>query len=387
VGHAASEGAAEASDAVTRARAVGIGPGNPIYFDMEAYTPGSATTVVENFLAAWTSTLHAAGYVSGVYSSAASGITDLAHAYGTSYKEPDDIWIADWNDLHSTRDPYVPSGDWPNHERLHQYSGGVDQTYGGVTMNIDGDYIDGSVANYGTGSAAIFPDGTVIQDKSSLSLYRIAGGAPLFVSNPTAIGGAPATKIVTPQQLASLPAVPADGTFLVTNTGGIFRVAGGAPLVITSWSIFGGVQPFVQIDVWDIDNLGTPAAHLAKAPADGTIVNGLPSGNYWGFTGGGRYPTGASSRAIAVDDASLVTFPQVQPPSGGGGLSGSCIVPGLRHKTLSQVKNALSRAHCRLGRVRRPKHVARGHTLRVVSQNPRANTMHSPGYHVGVTLA
>jgi hypothetical protein len=354
---------------------------------MEAYTPGSATTVVHNFLTAWTTTLHAAGYVSGVYSSAASGISDLAHAYGTSFKEPDDVWIADWNGLHTTRDPYVPSGDWPNHQRLHQYSGGVNQTYGGVTMNIDGDYIDGAVANSGSGTAAVFPDGTVLQDNVSRSLYRIAGGAPLFVSDINAIGGPQTTKSVSPRQLASLPAVPADGTFLVTSTGGIFRVAGGAPLVVTNWSVFGGTKPSVLIDVWDIDNLGDPAAHLRKAPADGTIVKGLPSGKYWGFSGGGRYPTSASSHAITVDDAGLLTFAQVPPPSGGGGLPGSCVVPGLRHKTLSQTKRALSRAHCRLGRVRRPTHLSRRHTLRVISQNPRAKTTHAPGYHVGVTLA
>jgi hypothetical protein len=385
--HASSEGAAAANDAVGRAKAVGIGPGNPIYFDMEAYTPGSATAVVHSFLAAWTNTLHAAGYVSGVYSSAASGISDLAHSYNTSFKEPDDIWIADWNGLHSTKDPYVPSADWPNRQRLHQYSGGVNQTYGGVTMNIDGDYIDGAVAGAGAGTAAIFPDGTVIQDNSSQSLYLIAGGAPLFVSDLNAIGGPQTAKRVTPQQLASLPAVPADGTFLVTSTGGIFRVAGGAPLVVTSWSVFGGTKPSVLIDVWDIDNVGNPASHLRKAPADGTIVKGLPSGAYWGFSGGGRYPTGATARAIPVDDAGLITYARVPPPSGGGGLPGSCVVPGLRHKTLSQAKRSLSRAHCRLGRVRRPHHVSRGHTLRVISQNPRAKTTHSPGAHVGVTLA
>jgi Domain of unknown function (DUF1906) len=386
-GHATSEGIAAANDAVARAKAVGIGPGNPIYFDMEAYTPGSATAVVHSFLTGWTNTLHTAGYVSGVYSSAASGISDLAHSYNTSFKEPDDIWIADWNGQHSTKDPYVPSADWPNHQRLHQYSGGVNQTYGGVTINIDGDYIDGAVAGAGAGTTAIYPDGTVIQDKSSLSLYRIAGGAPLFVSDLNAIGDPPTTSGVTPQQLASLPAVPADGTFLVTSTGGIFRVAGGAPLVVTSWSLFGGTKPSVLIDVWDIDNVGNPASHLRKAPANGTIVKGLPSGAYWGFSGGGRYPTGASARAIPVDDAGLLTFPQVAPPSGGGGLPGSCVAPGLRHKTLSQVKRALSRAHCRLGRVRRPRHVSRRHTLRVVSQNPRAKTTHAPGAHVGVTLA
>ena len=97
-GQATSEGTSEAKAAIASAQTVGIGRGNPIYFDMEAYSPGSsATSATRIFLAAWTKALHAAGYVSGVYSSGASGIADLAAAYGGSYTEPDDIWIADWN--------------------------------------------------------------------------------------------------------------------------------------------------------------------------------------------------------------------------------------------------------------------------------------------------
>ena len=51
----------------------------------------------------------------------------------------------------TTSDPYVPSGDWANHQRLHQYSGGHNETYGGVTLNIDGDYLDGATAYTGDG--------------------------------------------------------------------------------------------------------------------------------------------------------------------------------------------------------------------------------------------
>ena len=30
-----------------------------------------------------------------------------------------------------------------NHERVHQYTGGHDETYGGVTINIDSNAVDG----------------------------------------------------------------------------------------------------------------------------------------------------------------------------------------------------------------------------------------------------
>jgi Rv2525c-like, glycoside hydrolase-like domain len=148
---AQAEGTAAANDAVAHAQAVGIGPGSPIYFDMENYTRGGTTSsAVLAFLQAWTAQLHADSYLSGVYSSGGSGITDLVSQVGTSYLEPDDIWIAHWNNQQTTSDPYVPSADWAVHQRLHQYSGGHNETYGGVTLNIDGDYLDGATAGGGT---------------------------------------------------------------------------------------------------------------------------------------------------------------------------------------------------------------------------------------------
>ena len=82
---ASSEGASAARDAVANAQALGIPAGNPIYDDMEAYTVNSSNTAaVLAFLSGWTKQLHTLGYVSGVYSSAASGITALVRAEQTS---------------------------------------------------------------------------------------------------------------------------------------------------------------------------------------------------------------------------------------------------------------------------------------------------------------
>jgi hypothetical protein len=158
---AATQGAAAADDAIAKAQALGIGPGSPIYFDMEAYPrdPRNTSSVLA-FLAAWTTELHAGGYQSGVYSSAASGIADLAGQYGTGYVEPDDLWVADWNGRQSTSDPYVPAADWAAHQRLHQYSGSHTETYAGVSLDIDGDYLDGATAG-ATLSPTLTPTGAV----------------------------------------------------------------------------------------------------------------------------------------------------------------------------------------------------------------------------------
>ncbi|HEX7058288.1 MAG TPA: DUF1906 domain-containing protein [Solirubrobacterales bacterium] len=144
---AATQGTDAADDAATDAREVGIGPGSPIYFDMESYTrTAGASSATLTFLAAWTARLHILGYASGVYSSSASGIADLVSRIGTGYTLPDDIWIANWNGRQSTVDPFVPASAWSLQQRLHQYRGGHNETYGGVTINIDNDYLDGATA-------------------------------------------------------------------------------------------------------------------------------------------------------------------------------------------------------------------------------------------------
>ena len=68
----------------------------------------SATAATLAFLEAWTEKLHSLGYVSGVYSSSASGIADLAGQVGSDYVLPDDLWIANWNGQANTTDPVRP---------------------------------------------------------------------------------------------------------------------------------------------------------------------------------------------------------------------------------------------------------------------------------------
>jgi hypothetical protein len=148
---AGTQGTAAAEDAVTEAAAIGIGSGSPIYFDLEAYTPTtSATKAALTFLESWTQKLHELGYESGVYSSSGSGIADLAAQATTGYLLPDDIWTANWNGQENTLDPVLPATAWANHQRIHQFRGGHDDTYGGTTINIDSDFVDGSTVGVGT---------------------------------------------------------------------------------------------------------------------------------------------------------------------------------------------------------------------------------------------
>jgi hypothetical protein len=139
-------GVSEADDAVAQAQAVGIPAASVIFNDMEAYdnTNASCSTGVLNYISGWTTELHNRGYLSGEYSSAGSGITDLVDQVGTgNYALPDDIDFAWWNDVADTDGgSYIPAGDWSEHQRIHQFHGGEDETYGGVTINVDGNSLD-----------------------------------------------------------------------------------------------------------------------------------------------------------------------------------------------------------------------------------------------------
>ena len=100
---------------------------------------------MQTFVSAWVTQLRARGYVSGVYGSAASTARDMQALAGTP-SSPDDLWIANWNGTESVfGDPYVSDALWTNHQRIHQYRGGHKETWGGVTINIDNDYVDAAV--------------------------------------------------------------------------------------------------------------------------------------------------------------------------------------------------------------------------------------------------
>jgi hypothetical protein len=40
-------------------------------------------------------------------------------------------------------DPSLPNADWPGHQRLHQYYGSHNESWGGATVDVDNDLIDG----------------------------------------------------------------------------------------------------------------------------------------------------------------------------------------------------------------------------------------------------
>lgn len=159
-------------------------------------------------------------------------------------------------------------------------------------------------------------DGTFL-DASGGGVFIVAGGAPLYLSSWAAVGGPKPGVAVdewdvdnTGNPAAHLRTYPADGTFINTSANRVYRFAGGASFLVSNWSVFGGAQRSTTVDQWDVDNDSNPAAHVRSAPVDGTIVEGLPSGSYWSFASGHRSPAGPSSAAVAVDEIGLAAYSQ-----------------------------------------------------------------------------
>jgi glycoside hydrolase-like protein len=321
---AQAEGTAAANDAVAHAQSLGLGPGNPIYFDMEAYsTGGSSTSAVLAFLSAWTAQLHADSYLSGVYSSGASGIRDLVAQVGTGYLEPDDLWIADWNGQQSASDPYVPSGDWSGHQRIHQYKGGHNETHGGVTINIDSDYLDGATAGAGGGTTGSRPSNTAAPS---------IGGVPTFgntlVASPGAWSGtspisysyrwqrcSSGCRNIAGATSATHKLVGADiGTRVrvrvsASNTAGHTQVAStaiGPVAPIGYWLFTGAGNVYGSVGT---RGFGSPAAKHARRPAVVGMAATPDGGGYW--------LAGASGQIWAFGDAAHLGWsPRRQPVRG-----------------------------------------------------------------------
>jgi peptidoglycan hydrolase-like protein with peptidoglycan-binding domain len=156
---AVAQGAAEADKNAADATAYGIGPGATLWYDLEAFDLGNThcRESALSFTSGWVTRIKQHGYVAGFYSSASSGIKMLDDARTKrpgQFALPDRIWIARWDGIANTSTTYIPEDGWRPGGRMKQYRGGHNETWGGVTINIDSNFID-----LGAGSVPT-PDGT-----------------------------------------------------------------------------------------------------------------------------------------------------------------------------------------------------------------------------------
>jgi Domain of unknown function (DUF1906) len=179
-----SQANAAATDAVNQAKRLGFAAKTPIYYDMEAYLPGQRGRALR-FLSAWTTKIHALGYSSGVYSSSASGISDLARQFGRGkYRMPDVIFDALWNGRADTQDSVYGPVQWVKHHRLHQYRANLVRTYGGTTMDIDRDFLD---VNVSSPAPSPSPSPTATRPSGSPSPTPSASASPSPSPSPSPV--------------------------------------------------------------------------------------------------------------------------------------------------------------------------------------------------------
>lgn len=116
-------------------------------------------------------------------------------------------------------------------------------------------------------------------------IYRIAGGAPLYIGDCNPLGGCNGYVTVnqyTIDHLDHMNAVPTDATFLrAAESGDIYRVAGGAPLLLSSCLPQGidGCPGVVDVNAATIASLAPIDPGVAQTgnalrsrPADGTLL-------------------------------------------------------------------------------------------------------------------
>jgi len=144
-----SQGRDEAQLAAEAANALGFTGENIIYYDMEGYPDEAACrNAVSSFMRGWVERLHELGHKAGGYGSACrSFITDWA----SNEPPPDDVWIAHWYGSTYDEDatvwdaPCVDNELWKDHQRIKQYTGGHTENWGGVSLVIDSDILDGEI--------------------------------------------------------------------------------------------------------------------------------------------------------------------------------------------------------------------------------------------------
>lgn len=155
-----TQGMSEADAAIRAMNRLGFSKSAPVYFDMEHFNltraDGSLNRAciqaVNTFLYGWDTELAASHRLAGVYASA-SDYPVLASA-----ADPSAIWIAGggpWAEMYSQTctiygNRYLSDANWSDHQRIYQYTGGHNETYGRQTWNIDSDCADAPMVGHPT---------------------------------------------------------------------------------------------------------------------------------------------------------------------------------------------------------------------------------------------
>lgn len=206
-GTAYNQGKAEALKAYQAWKPLSGQSDVPIVYDLEGATNNTAACreASKSFINGWVEQLHVApAQPAGVYSSACGGAID---DFWNIPNRPDFIDAADWDNNPDTRAVDCVAGDhWSNVERHKQYQGDHNETYNGVTLNIDSRCSHGQVfgtANHVVPGHACAPGGLAPAAKAATT----TADAPLVWHGQQWRAGGPLSS-----QLQSAPVGAATGS-------------------------------------------------------------------------------------------------------------------------------------------------------------------------------
>lgn len=146
------QGMDNANQAVSAMVALGLDGYQVVYYDLEGVYNASTgcRNAAKSFVDGWVYRLHSYyGWNAGMYG---SSCTSYPTDWATIGSPPDTVWIANYNG-----DPDVwglsclPDGYWAYDQRLHQWQGGHNETWGGFTLNMDNNCEKGPVSPHTTG--------------------------------------------------------------------------------------------------------------------------------------------------------------------------------------------------------------------------------------------
>ena len=172
-------------------------------------------------------------------------------------------------------------------------------------------------------------DGTFIRASGKNRVYRIVGDAPVYVSSWANIGGQKCTIDVDPLAVTqagnhwwhNLSMRPRSGTYIrAWSTNRVYKMAGGAPIYVPSWASLGtSAQPTVAVDATAISNGGHSGewAHLRYYPSDGTFLRGATTNRIYRVSAGVAHRVTSWTRYGGVQPTTWV--PQVSIDRAGTG--------------------------------------------------------------------
>ncbi len=150
-----AQGVDNANQAAAKLLELGLtnpdGTGSVVYYDLEYfYYTSACSAAARAFVQGWTNRLQTLGIYSGLY--ATSRNLNDNKIYNLQ-PPPSVVWIAEWFTPSGYRPDvtvfdvdYLADSYWSNHQRVYQYSGDHNETWAGVTINIDNNVLDGVVA-------------------------------------------------------------------------------------------------------------------------------------------------------------------------------------------------------------------------------------------------